>query len=825
MAAVKFVHYRRAKFKRLEPLMNTTRIGSLIFFGLVLTFLIPAGEAKNDESIDLSQALIVVKPSDSVKAKTVEMLQEEIAERTGLWLAVSEERLDPRTPTIVLGTKQDTPGGLPKLPASLAIPENPEGYAIWVETSSEAAPAVYLIGREGRGTLFAVGRLLRLLTMRRNELTLPANTQLADAPVYEFRGHQLGYRNTANSYDLWNLEQYEQYIRDLVIFGSNAVELIQEGDEFERDSPLMEMSQWSMNVRLSKLLDSYDLDIWMWYPLLKVVTDKEVYDSELAIRERFFNAMPRIDYIMIPGGDPGVNHPKDLMPWAADFAKVLHGRFPKAGLYISNQKFNAEEREVFYGYIRDRQPRWLEGVAYGPGSEDTLKMQRELLPERYKIRRYPDITHNIRCQYPVPGWDGRHAQTLGREGINPRPTQMQTAHNAWDEYANGFVSYSDGAHDDLNKAVWNALAWNPNADLDDILVDYGRVFFGEDLGIEVAKGLAMLEDNMKGFLAENEGVNDTLQQWKYIGQLGGESVQENWRYQMYLFRAMFDAYIRERLLAEMTYEDQAYAALARAPEVGVSQAIDEARAALAQPDMNPIRRDLRVGIEALGVKLLQSMGLQLSRNIPYLARNSERGALLDKVDRTMNDRLWLEYQFRQIGELKTDEEKLERIAFLCKWEDPGPGGYYDDLGNTAKQPHLIRQTTFEDDPGFILGPQESHYRSMDNATLAVDETLRYSWLDQSETVYFNPLLMRYTDLDPNAEYKVRITYFGRYKSPMRLVADDEYEIHPSHPFVTPPWPEEFDIPKAATQDGELDLAWHLAEGRGCQVSEVWLIKK
>lgn len=805
--------------------MNISRARSCVLAGLVTVLLLPPGTAQSDEPIDLSQAIIVADPSGPVKAKTVEMLQEEIAERTGLWLAVSDEPLDARTPTIVLGTAQDRPGPAPKLPASLTMPENPEGYAIWVESPKETGPAVYVIGREGRGTLFAVGRLLRLFTMRENQLTLPSNTQLADAPAYEFRGHQLGYRNTANSYDLWNLEEYEQYIRDLVIFGANAVELIQEGDEFERDSPLMEMSQWSMNVRLSKLLDSYDLDIWMWYPLLKVVTDKDVYDSELEIRNHFFEAMPRIDYIMIPGGDPGVNHPKDLMPWSADFARILHARFPNAGLYISNQKFNAEERDVFYGYIRNKRPRWLEGVAYGPGSEDTLKMQRELLPECYKIRRYPDITHNIRCQYPVPGWDGRHAQTLGREGINPRPTQMQTAHNAWDEYANGFVSYSDGAHDDLNKAVWSALAWNPDANLHDVLVDYGRVFFGEDLGEEIATGLFMLENNMKGFLAENDGINDTLEQWQYIGKLGGASIQENWRYQMYLFRAMFDAYIRERLIVETEYERQAYAALARAPEVGIAQAIEEARAALAQPDMNPIRRDLRVDIEALGIKLLQSMGLQLSRNIPYLARNSERGALLDKVDRPMNDRLWLEYQFAQIGAMETDVEKLERIAFLCNWEDPGPGGYYDDLGNTAKQSHLIRQTTFEEDPGFILGPQESHYRSLDNGTMKVDETLRFSWLDQCETVYFNPLLMRYTNLDPNAEYTIRITYFGRYKSPMRLVADDEYEIHPSHPFVTPPWPEEFDIPKAATQDGELDLAWHLAEGRGCQVSEVWLIKK
>ena len=782
-------------------------------------------QSAHDEQLDLSRAVIVANTRDTVKPKTVAMLQEEIAARTGLWLAVSDVPLDARTPSIVLGVKEAVPGAKARLPEGLSIPDKPEGFAIWTDLSNEEAPQVYLVGNDARGTLFAAGRLLRLLTMRRGELTLSSSTRVATAPTYEFRGHQIGYRNTANSYDLWDIRQYEQYIRDMIIFGTNSGELIQEGDPYARDTRLLAMSQWSMNLRISKLLDDYGLDVWLWYPLLEVVDNAKVYQAELDQREAFFAEMPRVDGVMIPGGDPGVNHPKDLMPWAGDMAKLLHERFPNAGLYISNQKFGVEERDAFYGYLKDNQPTWLAGVAYGPGSEDTLKVQRERTPSQYRIRRYPDITHNIRCQYPVPGWDGKHAQSLDREGINPRPAHSKIAHNAWDEYANGFVSYSDGAHDDVNKMVWSSLAWDPDAELDVLLVDYGRVFFGEDLGQEVAKGLKMLEGNMKGFLLTNEGIDAALAQWRRIGRLGGPELEENWRYQMYLFRAMFDAYIRTRLIAETQYERQAYEALARAGELGVEQAIAEASAALALPDNKRIRPDLRVEMEELGVKLLKIMGLQLSMDEPYLARNPERGALLDKVDIPLNDRLWLERQFVEILAMPSKEEQLARVNLLVNWEDPGPGGFYDDLGNTAKQPHLVRQTRYEEDPGFILGPQESHYRSLDNKTKQMDNTLRYSWLDQCETVYFQPLLMHYSELDPNAQYKVRVTYFGRYGSPMRLVADEKYEVHGSHPAVRPPWPEEFGIPREATQDGQLDLAWHLAEGRGCQVAEVWLIKQ
>ena len=34
------------------------------------------------------------------------------------------------------------------------------------------------------------------------------------SPEYSIRGHQLGYRATANSYDAWSVEQYERYIDD-----------------------------------------------------------------------------------------------------------------------------------------------------------------------------------------------------------------------------------------------------------------------------------------------------------------------------------------------------------------------------------------------------------------------------------------------------------------------------------------------------------------------------------------------------------------------------------------------------------------------------------
>jgi hypothetical protein len=95
--------------------------------------------------------------------------------------------------------------------------------------------------------------------------------------------------------------------------------------------------------------------------------------------------------------------------------------------------------------------------------------------------------------------------------------------------------------------------------------------------------------------------------------------------------------------------------------------------------------------------------------------------------------------------------------------------------------------------------------------------------------------MHYEDLDKDAQYKIRIVYAG--DSPgvkIRLVANgaanDAVEIHPLLAKPVPVKPLEFDIPRQATAKGELNLSWSReaglgGNGRGCQVAEVWLIRK
>src|SRR5439155_8759828 len=114
--------------------------------------------------------------------------------------------------------------------------------------------------------------------------TLADGLDMATAPKYLLRGHQLGYRPKTNSYDGWDLAQWEQYIRDLAVFGTNAVELIPPRSDDAADSPHFPLPPMEMMAGMSKLLADYGLDVWIWYPAM----DADYRDAatvEFAVKE------------------------------------------------------------------------------------------------------------------------------------------------------------------------------------------------------------------------------------------------------------------------------------------------------------------------------------------------------------------------------------------------------------------------------------------------------------------------------------------------------------------------------------------------------------
>jgi hypothetical protein len=768
--------------------------------------------------IDLTRAVIVAPANLSgPENKAVQMLAEEVEKRTQIRWRRTDAWPTDATPAIAVGLAS----ALKELAAGKTFPRatdgekgGREGYRIWVD-GGQAAPAVFVAGNDARGVLFGVGHLLRTLHLAKQTITLPAGFQAATAPRYPLRGHQLGYRPKTNSYDGWTLPMWEQYIRDLAVFGTNAVELIPPRSDDAADSPHFPLPQIDMMAGMSRLLDEYGLDVWIWYPAL----DKDYSDPktvQFALQEwgEVFKRLPRIDAILVPGGDPGHTQPKYLLALLEKQTEVLHRHHPRAQMWVSPQSFNKAWMDEFLDILRT-EPAWLTGVVYGPQTRLSLPDLRAALPQRYPIRRYPDITHSRTCQYPVPDWDAAFALTEAREVINPRPLGQAHIFRLLQQHAVGFIAYSEGCNDDVNKVVWSGLGWDPDADVLTILRDYSRYFLGPTYTDRFAQGLLALERNWEGPALTNGNIYTTLQQFQAMEQAASPQDRLNWRFQQALYRAYYDAYVRSRLLYETQLEDQALGKLREARQTGSLAALDRAEAILDRAVTERPAPDWRARVFELAEALYQSIRMQLS--VPrYQAISVGRGANLDTIDVPLNSRLWLKQRFREIRPAATETERLRQIDALVNWTNPGPGGFYDDLGNPSRQPHLVRGPGFATDPAYFV------------SSLAFFENLPVgpkSWWDQAIALYEGPLKMHYQGLDPGAPYKVRVVYGA---GPLRLVANDKFEIHPlldrRYQVV------EFPIPAEATAGGELRLHWYATAGqggpgRGCQVAEVWLMKR
>ena len=724
-------------------------------------------------ALDLTNATVVSPPALSApEAKAVTLLIEEVEKRSGIrW--------------------ETSPAAAPATVEIAHATGPPEGYTIHT-----AAHAVTISGNDARGVLFGIGRFLRELRIARGSIQLRDGFAEVSTPRYPLRGHQLGYRPKSNTYDAWSVPVFEQYIRDLAVFGSNAVELIPPRSDDAADSPHFPLPPMRMMIELSRLLAAYGLDVWIWYPAM----DRDYADPatmESALREwgEVFRQLPRIDAVFVPGGDPGHTAPQHLMALLAKETEVLHRYHPRAKLWVSPQSFNQVWLDEFLAILRNQQPAWLTGVVFGPQSRISLPDLRAAVPLRYAIRHYPDITHNIQCQFPVPDWDPAWALTEGRESINPRPVEEARIFRLFQPHTIGFISYSEGSNDDVNKFVWSALGWNPDQDVTEILRQYSRYFIGDAFSESFAQGLLALERNWHGPLAANSGVDSTLEQFQAMERAAPPPVLRNWRFQQALYRAYYDAYTRKRLLYETMLEDEAMRKLRETRDTGAAAAI------LDRAVQQPIASEWRARIFELAEALFQSIGMQLS--VPrYKAIGVDRGASLDTLDVPLNNRLWLE---RRFAEASTGPAEIDSIL---NWTDPGPGGFYDDLGDPTRQPHLVL--------GSVSLEYHPHWPK--------------SWSTYAESLYDEPLQMRYTGLDRAAQYRIRVVYAG--DSPgrkIRLVAGT-IEIHPLMLKPQPVRPIEFDIPRAATAQGALDLAWYReaglgGNGRGCQVAEVWLIKK
>ena len=563
-----------------------------ILFALILPLcFLYTSCAKNENQPDLSKAVLVVSPSITapMKSTLLQVLTEEVEKRTSLKINQAENWDNKTIIALALSTDKELFGTVVPVGEGTDLPETKnEGFRLFY-SSENGKKILWIIGADSRGLLYGIGKFLRIAELSEGKILLRGKPDIATSPEYEIRGHQFGYRNTANSWDAWTVEQFDQHFREQMLFGANSFENI----PFQDGPPSVHMKipREEMNMAMSRICEKYDADYWVWTPADIDLKDKKIRQAEIEKHEALYKSCPRLDGVFFPGGDPGDNHPSDVLPFLEELAGILHKYHPDAGMWISLQGFDREKVEYFFKYINEKNPDWLAGVANGPSSPP-LSIERDNLPKKYKIRSYPDLTHTVRCQFPVKNWDQAFALTEGRECTNPQPLYYAEIHNNDASLTDGFLSYSDGVHDDVNKVVWSQMGWDTQNDIGNVILEYCNFYFGTKVATAAADGIFALEQNWAGPLYGNETVGKTLGLWEKL-ETENPQLAGTWRWQQLVMRAYYDAYVQQRQAYEKELENEAYEILSTAKTMGSNKAMIDALEVLKKAETEPVARDLK----------------------------------------------------------------------------------------------------------------------------------------------------------------------------------------------------------------------------------------
>ncbi len=719
-------------------------------------------------------------------------------------------------PRAVEGPGPSRPNGCMSHPRSLPA----QGYgcadAVTIRfTAARMAPEAFTIttglrtitirAATTRARLFAAGWLLR----HTDRLALTAPTHVTDAPAMAVRGTQIGYRAKNNSYDAWTLPMLTRRIEDFALLGANRIQFVAPVSDDAATSPLSPLPATEMLVAITAATHRLGIDIALFYPLLRDYEQSGTAQAEIADFATLVAKLPALDAVYIPGGDPGHTAPARLFPLAGRIAATLRKRFPKAELLLSTQGFDAAGLDAFHAQLAKR-PRWLSAVFVGPQTRDGIEAHRARIGGRYPLETYPDTAHTMHAQFPIPDWHPAFALTQGREPVNPRPAAMARIFAYLAPQTRGFVTYSEGVNDDWNVTQWFRLGWNPATPPETIAAEYARMFVG-DAGFAAIP--FALEANWRGDPSANAGIDAT----KKLIDAVRPAPWADWRIDLYRYRGTYDVLVRHRLIAAKAAQGEAFWTLRQAPATGAEPAAAAARFAYARPEPAMVA-PLRSELTAIADRLWQRARMQLSV-ARHGASHWERGANLDRADIGLNDRTVVE---AEIARALTRPDAAARLyAVGDPWRSRDMA-LYDDLGDPAAEPHLVRG------PGFDTDPQSMESAIDGVADHIPDQGWRMADLSYAEGLYETPVRLRYTGLERNRRYRLIARWAGEeYALPMRLTGDG-VELHGPRPRQGDRETIETDIPQPLTADGTLTVEWHRPPGiggggRGHQVAQTWLI--
>lgn len=684
-----------------------------------------------------------------------------------------------------------------------------DSYAISVKGTSRSAD----VGIEASGdtaVIHAVGKLLRSVIFKPEGVMIP-EMDIRLTATHRHRGQEL---STYTYHDSWQRDDWESYTRELALWGANWI-----WSTTSCEAPLEGCSE-ETRVRWEKRCSLQDVqaDIASRYGMRfgvhsfpnnispELVTPEISFKGSyvcpstregrrliLDSRRMLFRRLSRIDAVFTSSHDPGGCPCPRCTPWVETFvplaeeeAQIAREHHPESLFYISNQALSRDENLWLFDYLESESPDWLDGIVWGPQSRPLGEL-REGLPDRYDIIAFPDITHLIICQYPVIGFDHANALVHHRESPTYRPRAMRRIYHETAAESIGSMPYSEGLHDDLNKAVWSGLNWG--VEPEESVAEYVRRYLGEGARDAITGAIFDLETSWKTPVVVNERIPEILRAVEGIGP-EVEGGPDNWRYRMLLLRCIIDLYVQLRLRRERETESRALDMLKS--DMVVDERIDRALEVLSRSKPDTHESDLAGRIARIGKELKALKGLWFHP--------------MDRLEVHLADIPWMKSVLENARSLP-DSDREAAISGIVDYEDPGPGGLYEDCGNVEGESHRL-----EGEDYFLEGLDEGIRLSQRRMSYG-----RSQW--DSDVVY------RFRGLDPESAYRLSVTYVTnrRMRGSQILLANGRIVHDDIQLPENTPASYEFELPPELTDGGNLELIFRRgSNGRGPLVSEIWL---
>lgn len=774
-----------------------------------------------------------------------------------------------------------------RIPPLTQLTPGPEGFL--VEAHFDAPrPVLIAAGIDPRGTLYAVGEILRQGILEPSSVILPSNLSVRSAPAFEVRGTQYGQSHIAKSKAKvrdWTTEETQRVILDYALAGANTFEA-SPGPmyDFLRSYGLMVQTGFGANTGGGPPEWEAKESIGRTGYLCLSVPD--AVQAQIDRCEAEFKDAPAYDFIKFHGGDGGGCECDLCDPYGLTFIKVveqmaavIHKYHPETRIWFTNQKFDDADDQAIFKYLQEEPRDWLWAWGYGPGSDAMSWQPGHRQTHRMDLFRYPgfgpfdrynqEIMHqlppqqtlmhfneNTHWRYSQHGYAQMYPRADKNGDLPPwwnhfiyerRPDQALTmvydrlTFYAWPRYYHwvfgevvrygaGDTTHSSGHHDHFNQWMWQRLLWAPRTSVEDVVDEYCRTWFGSEAAPHMADALFQLEVNLEEDPGTPITEKDGIDRYYDLVKTAGEKIPRHlrdthWLWREYMQKGALDKYIKLSV--------QQQTALQNRVEKQVEKALKSDNLDKTIDMILPWFDDLEDTRAMAGLR--EEAGRLGEESNALFGVRSEGYFNLE------HDYIGLGWLKRQLERARAEDDaadKRDLLNMIVAYENPGEGGYYDNLGTFNPAPNVVKGYPYDHGQPYVAP-------MLDEGNRPSQRSMHFTQ-DEAQGVS-----LHYRGLDPGAAYTIRFTlvrpwYQDRYAFRMNqksesIYADDlmianniEIPLQMSDFFT-------FAIPKEATQDGEVvirfekapDVAngdrvtveqWRNSGGWGTIVSEAWLMK-